>query len=254
VHAAVWDLTWTGAELIPGGKIDSGYPAHGPRALPGTYTARLAVDGTTSTLPFTVLPDPRVTASAADLEAQLRLGLEVRDAITRLSHTVLRLRAVRGQLRERNELLQGAPAVPAASAADTAGTAGTADTAKTPKTAETTPGKSEVAALIKGSADLAARLDALDARLENPKAEIVYDILAQKGGAQLYSRLSPLLDWVDAGDGAPTQGQREVFADQQRELAARQAELDALLSGDLAALNREASRLALPVIYVPPVR
>jgi photosystem II stability/assembly factor-like uncharacterized protein len=221
VQRAVWDLSWAGAELIPGAKVDSGYPAHGPRALAGAYTVRLTVDGKASTLPLTVLPDPRVTVAAADLAAQLQLALEVRDAITRLTRTVIRLRQVRQQLLARNELVKDDP---------------------------------RTAALVAGAAALAARLDALEARLHNPKAEIVYDILAQRGGAQLYSRLAPLLDWVGSGDGAPTQGMRDVFAGQQRELAARQADLDHLLAADLAAVDTAAAQLGLPRTYVPPAR
>ncbi len=131
------------------------------------------------------------------------------------------MREVRQQLRSRGELLKGDP---------------------------------RAEALNRGSADLVAKLDALEAKLQNPKAEIVYDVLAQRGGAQLYSRLSPLLDWEDSGDGPPTQGIREVFAAQQRELAARQADLERLLSTDLAALNDAAAKLELPRIYVPPAR
>jgi hypothetical protein len=218
VQRAVWDLSWEGAELIKGARVDSGYPAHGPRALPGVYTARLTVDGKTSTLPFTVLPDPRVTASAAELEAQLKLALEIRDAITLVTRTVNRLRQVRQQLLARNELIHGEP---------------------------------RTAAVVKAAADLAAKLDALEATLQNPKAEIVYDILAQRGGAQLYSRLAPLLDWVGSGDGPPAQGAREVFAAQQRELADRRADLDRLLSADLAAVDAAAAQLGLPRIYLP---
>jgi hypothetical protein len=163
-----------------------------------------------------VLPDPRVTTPRADLEAELQLALEVRDAITRLTRTVVRLREVRQQLLSRNELIKADP---------------------------------RAEALVKGSADLARQLDGLEAKLHNSKAEIVYDILAQRGGAQLYSRLSPLYEWVESGDAPPAQGLREVFAGQQRELAARQADLD-----HLAPLNEAAARLDLPRIYVPPAR
>ena len=221
VQLGVWDLSWTGAELIPGAKLDSGYPAHGPEAVPGTYTVRMTVDGKTSSLPFTLRPDPRVTVSQADLQAQLQLALEIRDAITRLTRTVLRLRDVRQQLLSRNQLIKSDP---------------------------------RAQDLVKASADLSQKLDALEAKLQNPKAEIVYDILAQKGGAQLYSRLSPLLDWVESGDGPPGEGLKEVFADQQRELAARQAELERLVTTDLAPLNEAAAKLELPRIYVPPGR
>ena len=70
-----------------------------------------------------------------------------------------------------------------------------------------------------------------------------YDILAQKGGTKLYSRLSPLLEWATQGDGAPTQGLREVYAAQHQELQQCDAEFQALLSKDLAALNAQAASL-----------
>jgi photosystem II stability/assembly factor-like uncharacterized protein len=219
VQLGTWDLSWDGAELIPGAKLDSGDPRFGPRAIPGTYTVRLTVDGETQTTALKLLPDPRSRASQADLAEQLRLSLEVRDSITRLTRAVARLRSVRGQLAARDDVLAG---------------------------------DAKAAPLIQGSAALIAKLDGLEGRFHNPRAEVVYDILAQKGGARLYSRLAPLLDTVKTGDGAPTQGMREEHARERRELDGDVAELDRLLGADLAELNRTAAGLALPVVYVPP--
>lgn len=229
VQRAVWDLTWAGAEMIPGSKLDSGYPGIGPAAVPGTYTARLTVHGgktekpektgTTQETSFKVLPDPRSQVSQQDLEEQLRFSLQVRDEVTRLTRTVLKLQTVRKQLASRNDLLKG----------------------------ETRAG-----ALIKSSQELIGKLDDLEARIHNPKAEIVYDILAMKGGAKLYSRLSPMLDYVKDGSGPPTQGMRQVLAAESKELDGYAAELQGLLDKDLAALNQTAGGLGVPVIYVPP--
>ena len=33
VHRAVWDLRWTGAEMIPGGKLDTGDPKRRPAGV-----------------------------------------------------------------------------------------------------------------------------------------------------------------------------------------------------------------------------
>jgi photosystem II stability/assembly factor-like uncharacterized protein len=218
VQRAVWDLTWAGADPIPGAKIDAGDPTQGPRALPGAYTARLTVDGKSATAALRLLPDPRVHVPEADLAAQLAFALEVRDAINRLTRVETRLRTVRQQLAARNELLKDL------------------ERAKP---------------LVTASADLIKKLDELEARMQNPKAEIVYDILAQKGGAQLYSRLSPLLNWAGEGDGAPTQGMRDMFAAESKELAGYESALQRLLDADLAALNATAAQLDLPRIYVP---
>ena len=219
VQRAVWNLAWEGAEMIPNAKLDAGYPAIGPAAVPGAYTLRLTADGKTATAPFTLQRDPRATSvSDADLDAQLRFTLGIRDAITRLTRDVNRLRAVRRQLADRNELL----------AKD--------DKAKP---------------LIEASKSLIDKLDNLEARLHNPKAEITYDVLAQRGGSQLYSRMAPLMDWSAGGAGAPTQGMREVFAEQVKELDGYEAELTGLLGKDLAALNQTAAQLGVPGIYVP---
>jgi photosystem II stability/assembly factor-like uncharacterized protein len=219
VQRAVWDLTWKGAEMIPGGKLDAGYPGIGPRALPGQYTLRLTVDGKTATAPLTVKPDPRGQPfSGTDLAEQLRFALQVRDTITRLTRDVVRLQTVRRQLAQRNDLLA--------------------------KDERAKP-------LLDASKDLIAKLDDLEARIHNSKAEITYDVLAMRGGSKLYSRLAPLQDWVTEGDGPPTEGAREVLAGQVKELEGYEAELSALIDKDLATLNRTASQLGAPVIWVP---
>jgi photosystem II stability/assembly factor-like uncharacterized protein len=218
VQRAVWDLGWQGAEMIPGGILDAGYPAFGPRALPGKYTLRLTVDGKMVTAPLTVKPDPRLPVAEADLDEQLRLALQVRDAITRLTRDVVRLRTVKRQLAERNELL----------AKD--------DKAKP---------------LVDSSKQLIAKLDEVEGRLHNPKAQVTYDVLAMQGGSKLYSRLAPFQDWVTEGDGPPTQGAKEVFAGQLKELEGYESELSSLLDKDLPALNQTATQLGVPVVWVP---
>ncbi len=59
LQRAVWNLAWHGAEMIPKGILDSGYPGIGPAAVPGKYTLRLTVDGKTATAPLVVERDPR---------------------------------------------------------------------------------------------------------------------------------------------------------------------------------------------------
>jgi photosystem II stability/assembly factor-like uncharacterized protein len=218
VQRGTWNLAWEGAEMVQNAKLDSGYPGIGPAAVPGTYTLRLTVDGKTATAPFVLQRDPRDRVADADLAEQLRFTLGIRDAITRLTHDVLRLRAVRKQLADRNDLIA--------------------------KDEKAKP-------LIEPSKALIGKLDALEARLHNPKAEITYDVLAQRGGTQLYSRLAPLMDWSGGGEGAPTQGMREVLAAQVKELDGDEAELSGLLDKDLAALNQTASQLGVPGVYVP---
>jgi photosystem II stability/assembly factor-like uncharacterized protein len=211
VQRATWDLRYEGLRRIPGAKIDMGAPREGPLAPPGRYTARLTVDGRTRSQEFEVRPDPRVQQDAAGYQAQLVFALDVGEAFTRISAMVERLRRVRAQLQARLETR--------ADAADwSASMAGTI-----------------------------ARLDALEAELHNPKAEVTYDILAQKGGAKLYSRLSALWSWANDGDGPPPQGQREMLAAQREELRALETRFEALLK-EVDDLNARAAQAGAALI------
>jgi hypothetical protein len=214
----VWDLRWEGAERIKGAKIDWGDPSTGPMAVPGTYTITLNVDGKTATTPLVVKPDPRSRVSQADLEAQLAFALQVRDAFSRITSNVKRLHAIKGQLVARQTSLQGVP-------------------------------KAE--SLVKASAGALEKITAFEEQIHNPRAEVVYDILAMKGGAKLYSRMSPLLDFIIDGDGPPTQGARDVFADQLKELEQWEARVKQFVDGDIATLNAQAAQLGVGFIALP---
>lgn len=93
----VWDLHHPGAESFPGmvlwnSRLD------GPRAIPGTYTARLTVGEHEAETPFEIVPDPRSSASDADYQAQLDFLLGVRDTLTETHRALRRLRDAKQQL------------------------------------------------------------------------------------------------------------------------------------------------------------
>ena len=218
LQRAVWDLRHEGATKIKAAKIDSGDPAEGPMVLPGTYTLRLTVGGQSLTTPVEVRLDPRVTVSRADLEEQLALSLTLREDLTRLSGIVHDLRSVREQVKARSASLQGvAAAAPVAEAASA----------------------------------LAGKCDALEEKLHNPKAEVAYDILAMPGGAKLYSRLAPLYSAVTDGDGRPSEGMRDVYAELKKEMDALSAEWKAILDTDVPAFNAKARELAPDFVVLP---
>jgi photosystem II stability/assembly factor-like uncharacterized protein len=220
VQRASWDLTWEGARKIKGGKIDTGDPSDGPRAVPGTYTVRLTVDGRTKTAPLKVVADPRGGTSQADLDAQLAFSLRVRDDISRLTSIVNQVRSVREQLQARNKALED-------------------------RKAETA-----VKELLETGAAAIKKADALEDKLHNPSAEVVYDILAMRGGTRLYSRLSPLQMWAVEAEGAPTSGMTQVLAEQEKELAQLERETQAFIQRDVAPINEAAAKLSLPFVIV----
>ena len=221
VQRAVWNLTWEGAKKITRGKIDTGDPSEGPRAVPGPYTVRLTVDGRTLNSPVKILPDPRGGVSPADLDSQVTFALRVRDNISRVTRLVDQLRSVRDQLQSRAKAL---------------------DARKSDR---------GVAELLDKSSSAAKKADGIEDRLHNPTAEVVYDILAMRGGTRLYSRLSPLQMWAVEAEGPPTAGMTQVLAEQEKELAALEQETRAFLAKEVEPLNALAAKLGLPYVVVP---
>ena len=219
VQRAIWDLRYDGARKIKNAKIDTGDPAVGPFVAPGLYTLRLAAGDKTATTTIEVVADPRLSVSREDLEAQARFALRVRDDISRLADLVNGVQSVREQIRARVSTFAG-----------------------------------DQQTDLRASAEaIVPKLDALEDKLHNPQAEIVYDILAMKPGARLYSRLSPLLWFAWQGDGRPTQGLEQVHAELRRELDAYATEFAALVAGDLATLNQDAATRGVPLIVAPTV-
>ena len=181
---------------------------------------RLTVDGTTRTVPLKIVPDPAGSLSPSDLETQLTFALRVRDDITRLTALVDQLRSVRDQLQAQAKALD-------------------------PRKSE-----AEIAKLVEASQQVAKKAAALEDKLHNPTAEVVYDILAMRGGTRLYSRLAPLEMWSVEADGPPTAGMTQVLEQQESELSRLKEEVQGFLTRDLAPLNSTASRLGLQFVNV----
>ncbi|MBI3409227.1 MAG: glycosyl hydrolase [Planctomycetes bacterium] len=217
LHRVAWDLSQTGPKIIPGARNDAGIPFRGPLALPGVYTLKLTVDGKTLTEKLQVLPDPRCKSSMEELIARHDFAMKVDKNISSLSNAVIDLKSLRAQLKDRKEAWKNL------------------DKAK------------ELLAPID---KLLARLDDLESKLHNPKAEVTYDILAMKGGAKLYSQLAPIYATAIEADVPLTQGMREVYADVARELGTLLGEWRSCRE-DLNRINERARALEIPNVVVP---
>jgi photosystem II stability/assembly factor-like uncharacterized protein len=77
----------------------------GPVAVPGTYTVRMKVNGTTESETFRVMKDPRSKATQADLETQFAFLLKVRDETSKANDAVKLVRNVRAQITDRESKL-----------------------------------------------------------------------------------------------------------------------------------------------------
>ncbi len=107
-HRFLWDMQYpqvpgmsTGPDAdlaVPG---DTPQVSTAPWVLPGTYTVRLSGAGLTQTAPFTIVLDPRVKTSPADLEAQFTLSKSMYDDLLQATAALHEIAALRDQLHAR---------------------------------------------------------------------------------------------------------------------------------------------------------
>jgi photosystem II stability/assembly factor-like uncharacterized protein len=213
----VWDFTHDGADTIPGAKVDAGNPGMGIPVSAGKFSAVLTVGTTVQTVPIEVLPDPRFESKLITGE-QEAFALAIRDRIQSLTDTVKAIRAIQKQLALRKDLFKD---------------------------------RAEAKELLKIEAEFGKKLAAVEEKLHNPKAKIVYDIFAARGGAMLYSQLTWLLGNATDGEGAPTKAQRELSDELAKRLAAHLAEYGTLTTAELAKLATAAKAAGVPELYVP---
>lgn len=216
LHRVVWDLKHEGARIPERAKVDLGDPEEGAPVLPGTYALRL-IHGTQSVEgSIEVRADPASLATMDERRAALAFQLTLRDALDRNADTVDLVRAAREQSADLVKRLQD----------------------RQPE-------------IVKAAQAVIDRSDAIEAKLHNPKAEVVYDILQFEGGAQLYSQISPLYAFALQSDRPPPQGARERWAEVKVELDALVSSVEAMRTGEVAALERALASAKIPRLIFP---
>ncbi len=114
MHRWVWDLHYPAPvsprHEYPISAIPGGTPLYplGPNALPGSYTARLTVNGKSYTAPFIVKMDPRVRVSRAGLEKKFQLEMRLAPLLGETSKAVMQAGSIREQLQRLTQQPTGA--------------------------------------------------------------------------------------------------------------------------------------------------
>jgi hypothetical protein len=172
----------------------------GPAAIPGAYSVRMTVNGQTFTEPLTVLKDPRVTATQANLQEQFNFLVKIRDRTSDANNAVRTIRNVKAQLADR------AKAMPA-----------------------------DKTAAFRASADaLAARLSTIEAQIYQVKNQSGQDPLNYP--IRLNNKIAALAGVVGGSDSKPTAQSYAVYNSLSAQLEVQLNALKAALS-DLTAIN-----------------
>ncbi len=106
MHRWVWDLHYPSPASprheypISAVPHDTPRSPLGPLAVPGEYTAKLTVNGHTSTAPLTIKIDPRVRATQSDLEQQFNLETRLASELTASTEALAQAHSLLDQLRK----------------------------------------------------------------------------------------------------------------------------------------------------------
>ena len=207
-----WDLRWPEATrfkglLLWGGGLD------GPRAVPGTYQARLTAGGVAQTRSFEVRKDPRLATTTADYQKRFALHMQIRDKLSAAHETITQLRDIRDQVK--------------------------AVGARTKLTAPDS-------AIAGASERLAARLTSIEESLYQTRNKSSQDMLNYP--IRLDNKLSLLTGVVEGADAAPTDQTLEVYRDVAGRIDVQLAAMKQVLDIDLPAFNRLVREREIPAV------
>ncbi len=208
----VWDMRYPDAHNVPG-DFNGDTKLTGPLAVPGNYQVQLQVGDQTYTQSFAIHPDPRVTVTQADLQAQFDLWLKIRDKISETHEAVIRLRHIKEQVANWGKLL----------------------------------GETH-SAIAEAAETLQEKLKAIEVELIQTEANTAGDRLRLR--SRLNSKLNTLISVVGVADFAPTQQSYEVFEHLSGQVDEQLGQLQRVIETDVTAFNnlvREASDSAIVI-------
>ncbi|HKP28176.1 MAG TPA: glycosyl hydrolase, partial [Gemmatimonadales bacterium] len=183
----------------------------GPLAPPGTYAVRVTAGEKSETVPLTLLKDPRTTATAADLDEQFALALQIRDKTTEANDAVRTIRNVKSQLGARQKA---------------AGTRGVD--------------------LDKLARSFIAELSSVEGEIYQVKNESSQDPL--NFPIRLNNKIAALAGVVGSAEAKATRQSVEVFRILSDSLAMQTGKLKRALDSGLPPINREIEKLGLKAI------
>jgi photosystem II stability/assembly factor-like uncharacterized protein len=185
----------------------------GPTVVPGEYQVEMTVASESQAVGFAIVKDPRLPTSQADFEKQFALFEELYDKLSALNGSVNRIRRVNRQLYAFAEQLED-----------------------------------RYADLARRARSAAESLAAVEAVLVDINRESPRDTLRHPAG--LNDTLVDMINTVGMADMAPTAQADAVSRETMARVDAMVAELDALLTGDVADINRLAAEHAIGHVIV----
>ena len=212
----VWDLRYADAHRFKGLVFWAG-GTRGPLAPPGVYRARLSLGAWSEMQPFTVVKDPRVTATAEDLGKQFELLVRIRDRVSAANDAVQEIAELKDQV---DAVAKRARALP--------------------------DGKG--AALARQADSLKSKFAAVQESIYQVRNKAPEDPL--NFPIKVNNKLASLGGVVGSADAAPTDQSYQVFDQLSGELQGYLDRLKTVIETDVPAFNRAAREQDIPALML----
>jgi photosystem II stability/assembly factor-like uncharacterized protein len=205
----VWDLRYPDAKDFPGLIMWAG-SVRGPAAPPGTYRVSVIAAGTTKTQELSIVRNPNIAATDADLREQFALARQISDKVSQANEAVGRIRDIKDQIGDRS-------------------------------------GKAGDTRVKAAGEALTTKLTAVEGDIYQYRNRSGQDPL--NFPIRLNNKLAALQGVVEAGDNKPTDQSYVVFTELARQLDQAFRQLDGIVRDDLDTFNQQIAKKKLaPVV------
>jgi photosystem II stability/assembly factor-like uncharacterized protein/DNA-binding FrmR family transcriptional regulator len=212
-----WNLRWEPPVKIPG-AFYSGIGPQGPLVQPGKYTIKVTAGSQTQSQPLEIVMDPRTkNANADDLHKQFELAMQVNNANGELHRAVNQIRTLRGEIKGLQQRFDNDPKLK--------------------------PLLEQAATLDKKMAPVEEQL--IQVNMKGSEANLAFPNM-------LNEQLDSFSGIVQAGDGAPSQQQFDVFKMLRSQLDQQLAAWKQIMSTEVPAFNEAMKNSSTPALYLPP--
>jgi len=210
----VWDLRSADAHRFKGLVFWAGN-TRGPLAVPGSYKVRLTVGAWSETRGLSVVKDPRVKATQAELQQQFDLLVRIRDRVSAADDAVQQIRDVKEQIDAAAKRAKGLPA-----------------------------GKGS--GIGRAADSLQAKLGAVEEAIYQVRNKSNEDAL--NFPIKVNNKLASLGGVVGSADAPPTEQSYQVFDQLAAELQGYLDRLKAIVETDVPAFNRTVREQDIPAV------
>lgn len=208
----VWNMNYPDAEKIPDTLIVWNGNVNGPKAVPGTYYAKIKAGSDSAEVPFEIIPDPNYKTTQAEYEEQFNFLITVRDKFSEVMKALKNIGLLRKQMNEFTGRLGSDCPKEIKSAAD----------------------------------DIHKKITAVEEALHQTKAKSSQDVL--NFPVRLDDKLSNIYDNAFFGNSAPTKQVKEAYAIIGAQIDEQLNRLKTVMGNDVPQLNKLIHEKTLPVI------